>query len=130
MTRNRCKSCRFKKCIREGMSIDGIKMGRIPKLEKLKALNKSDECGLAQHDNEEELEDDCFILDNNNNSMTGFNSNYARKNSEVDSQNALELYKAISRSKQEEDDLRKKEFDIWLNFQMDFGYFFIIMGKN
>lgn len=24
ITRNRCKSCRFKKCIKEGMSIDGI----------------------------------------------------------------------------------------------------------
>ncbi|CAF1057702.1 unnamed protein product [Rotaria sordida] len=36
--RNRCKSCRFQKCLTEGMSIDGVRMGRIPKLVKEKAL--------------------------------------------------------------------------------------------
>lgn len=55
--RNRCKSCRFRKCLKEGMSIEGIdqinhetiisrllcslsgvRMGRIPKLVKEKAL--------------------------------------------------------------------------------------------
>ena len=37
-TRIRCRSCRFKKCTKEGMSIDGIRMGRIPKVAKLKSL--------------------------------------------------------------------------------------------
>ncbi|CAF4254440.1 unnamed protein product, partial [Rotaria magnacalcarata] len=36
--RNRCKSCRFHKCLKEGMSVDGVRMGRIPKLIKEKAL--------------------------------------------------------------------------------------------
>ncbi len=35
--RNKCKSCRFNKCIEVGMSFNGIKMGRIPKAEKDKA---------------------------------------------------------------------------------------------
>ncbi|CAF0918935.1 unnamed protein product [Rotaria sp. Silwood1] len=36
--RNRCKSCRFQKCLKEGMSVEGVRMGRIPKLIKEKAL--------------------------------------------------------------------------------------------
>lgn len=36
--RNRCKSCRFQKCLKEGMSVEGVRMGRIPKLVKEKAL--------------------------------------------------------------------------------------------
>jgi hypothetical protein len=36
--RNRCKSCRFQKCLTEGMSVEGVRMGRIPKLVKEKAL--------------------------------------------------------------------------------------------
>lgn len=36
--RKRCKSCRFKKCLIVGMSIEGVKMGRIPKAQKQKAL--------------------------------------------------------------------------------------------
>jgi len=41
-TRNRCKDCRFKKCLEVGMSLDGIKMGRIPKKQKEMALEKLD----------------------------------------------------------------------------------------
>ncbi|CAF2099046.1 unnamed protein product [Rotaria magnacalcarata] len=37
-TRNRCKSCRFRRCIEQGMSMDSVKMGRIPKKVKEKAL--------------------------------------------------------------------------------------------
>ncbi|CAF2851584.1 unnamed protein product [Rotaria sp. Silwood2] len=37
-TRNRCKSCRFNRCIKQGMSMDSVKMGRIPKKIKEKAL--------------------------------------------------------------------------------------------
>ena len=47
ITRNRCKSCRFKKCIKEGMSIDGIRMGRIPKAEKIKTIAKNDSDGKS-----------------------------------------------------------------------------------
>jgi len=36
--RNRCKACRFQKCLKEGMSVQGVRMGRIPKLVKEKAL--------------------------------------------------------------------------------------------
>jgi hypothetical protein len=36
--RNRCKSCRFQKCLKIGMSIEGVKMGRIPKIQKEMAL--------------------------------------------------------------------------------------------
>ncbi|XP_074660315.1 uncharacterized protein LOC141912810 [Tubulanus polymorphus] len=36
--RNRCKSCRFKQCVLMGMSVEAVKMGRIPKLEKERAL--------------------------------------------------------------------------------------------
>ncbi|CAF1435496.1 unnamed protein product, partial [Didymodactylos carnosus] len=41
-TRNRCKSCRFKKCIAEGMSMEAVKMGRIPKRIKEKALKEQE----------------------------------------------------------------------------------------
>ncbi|KAK3591852.1 hypothetical protein CHS0354_005052 [Potamilus streckersoni] len=36
--RNRCKSCRFQRCLEKGMSVEAVKMGRIPKIEKEKAL--------------------------------------------------------------------------------------------
>lgn len=35
-TRRRCKLCRWRACVRAGMSFDSIKMGRMPKLEKEK----------------------------------------------------------------------------------------------
>lgn len=37
-TRNRCKACRFKRCIQQGMAMESVKMGRIPKKVKEKAL--------------------------------------------------------------------------------------------
>ncbi|CAF1111604.1 unnamed protein product [Rotaria sordida] len=37
-TRNRCKACRFKRCLEQGMAIESVKMGRIPKKVKEKAL--------------------------------------------------------------------------------------------
>ncbi|XP_060072442.1 uncharacterized protein LOC132552296 [Ylistrum balloti] len=36
--RSRCKACRFQMCLKQGMAVDAVKMGRIPKLEKEKAL--------------------------------------------------------------------------------------------
>ncbi len=36
--RNRCKSCRFKRCLAVNMSIQGAKMGRIPKAVKEQAI--------------------------------------------------------------------------------------------
>lgn len=37
-TRSHCKACRFKRCMETGMSIDGVRMGRVPKVEKDKVL--------------------------------------------------------------------------------------------
>ncbi|XP_033727063.1 uncharacterized protein LOC117316533 [Pecten maximus] len=37
-TRHCCKGCRFRKCKENGMSIEAIKMGRIPKIEKTAAI--------------------------------------------------------------------------------------------
>ncbi|CAF3437133.1 unnamed protein product [Rotaria socialis] len=53
--RNRCKACRFQRCIDKGMSVDGVKMGRIPKLVKERALLEQkeqqmrQEAGLTEH---------------------------------------------------------------------------------
>ncbi|CAF4274305.1 unnamed protein product [Rotaria socialis] len=41
--RNRCKACRFRQCTNQGMSVDGVKMGRIPKLVKERALKELQE---------------------------------------------------------------------------------------
>ena len=37
-TRNRCKACRFKRCMEQGMAMESVKMGRIPKKVKERAL--------------------------------------------------------------------------------------------
>lgn len=37
-TRNRCKACRFQRCLEQGMAMESVKMGRIPKKVKEKAL--------------------------------------------------------------------------------------------
>ena len=39
--RNHCRACRFRRCLEVGMSFENIKMGRIPKVVKHKALLKS-----------------------------------------------------------------------------------------
>ncbi|XP_013390866.1 uncharacterized protein LOC106159195 [Lingula anatina] len=38
--RNRCKACRWQRCLRAGMSTEAVKMGRIPKIDKEKALEE------------------------------------------------------------------------------------------
>lgn len=53
--RNRCKACRFKKCIQAGMSFSGIKMGRIPKAEKVKAIEVLR--------NSDQVDEDFYLLD-------------------------------------------------------------------
>ncbi|CAF1262508.1 unnamed protein product [Rotaria sordida] len=53
-TRNRCKSCRFNRCIEQGMSMDNVKMGRIPKKIKEKALCYYKECQEKNIDHETE----------------------------------------------------------------------------
>ncbi|KAL4227341.1 hypothetical protein ACF0H5_012786 [Mactra antiquata] len=39
VTRSRCKACRFKRCMETGMSVESVRMGRIPKTEKNKVLD-------------------------------------------------------------------------------------------
>ncbi|CAH1785408.1 unnamed protein product [Owenia fusiformis] len=39
--RNRCKSCRFQRCLSTGMSVEAVKMGRIPKVDKERALEEA-----------------------------------------------------------------------------------------
>ena len=41
--RKRCKYCRWRSCLAAGMSFEGIKMGRIPKIEKERAQYLNDE---------------------------------------------------------------------------------------
>lgn len=48
--RNRCKSCRFRLCLENGMSVEAVRMGRIPKVEKEKALEAVKSSDEAQTD--------------------------------------------------------------------------------
>lgn len=57
--RNRCKSCRFQKCLNEGMSVEGVKMGRIPKLVKEKALAECISSSVENDDPTEISSNDC-----------------------------------------------------------------------
>lgn len=54
--RNRCKSCRFRLCLESGMSLEAVKMGRIPKLEKERALELASQEG--SHGIENSIRDD------------------------------------------------------------------------
>nr|ASL70615.1 nuclear receptor [Brachionus koreanus] len=45
--RKRCKYCRWRSCLAAGMSFEGIKMGRIPKIEKERAQYLNDELVYA-----------------------------------------------------------------------------------
>ena len=39
LTRRKCKTCRFNKCLKLGMNNEGVKMGRLTLLEKAKLLH-------------------------------------------------------------------------------------------
>ncbi|CAF1046874.1 unnamed protein product [Adineta ricciae] len=65
--RNRCKACRFRRCIDEGMSVDGVKMGRIPKLVKERALielkeQQTKEAALSGANEDHARESSCSSL--------------------------------------------------------------------
>ncbi|CAF3400289.1 unnamed protein product [Rotaria socialis] len=78
-TRNRCKACRFKQCLQQGMSMESVKMGRIPKKVKEKVLKdyyaqqdkicQYDQQPLDDSQNHALYYDDCFTsfeMDNYN----------------------------------------------------------------
>ncbi|RNA00497.1 nuclear receptor subfamily 1 group D member 2, partial [Brachionus plicatilis] len=72
--RNRCKACRFKKCIQAGMSFSGIKMGRIPKAEKMKAIESLRQTGHEPEEEYEELDED-----EDENGSSSYNKRYAMR---------------------------------------------------
>ena len=83
--RNRCKACRFSRCLQVGMSIEGVKMGRIPKAEKEKALmdeyeNRQKELFLHNNINTCNPQEKFFRNTNVNNFMLKNENNYAYNN--------------------------------------------------
>nr|ASL70537.1 nuclear receptor [Brachionus calyciflorus] len=72
--RNRCKACRFKKCIQAGMSFSGIKMGRIPKAEKMKAIESLKQTGDEIEEDFDDLEDE-----EDENGTSSYNKRYAMR---------------------------------------------------
>nr|ASL70616.1 nuclear receptor [Brachionus koreanus] len=54
--RKRCKYCRWRSCLAAGMSFEGIKMGRIPKIEKEKAKIHTEETSQDEEIENKQLE--------------------------------------------------------------------------
>ncbi|CAF0902505.1 unnamed protein product [Brachionus calyciflorus] len=54
--RKRCKYCRWRSCLAAGMSFEGIKMGRIPKIEKERAKFLMDDDELDEENQSNQLE--------------------------------------------------------------------------
>ncbi|XP_059166541.1 uncharacterized protein LOC131948857 [Physella acuta] len=79
--RNRCKACRFKRCLDNGMAIDAVKMGRIPKVEKERALletrMQSQASGSMDVETDDQSPSDVWIAsherDQPNHSVSSFN---------------------------------------------------------
>lgn len=76
-TRNRCKACRFQRCLEQGMAMESVKMGRIPKKVKEKALRnyqKYQERKSQQQQQQIELLDNEEFIDSetDNSSLSGF----------------------------------------------------------
>ncbi|XP_067654979.1 uncharacterized protein [Haliotis asinina] len=60
--RNRCKSCRYRKCLELGMSFEAVKMGRIPKMEKQRALDAVRNPGGCVDSPDSGIDDDAFNM--------------------------------------------------------------------
>jgi len=54
LNRNRCKFCRYKKCLAQGMALERIRLGKIPKIITIKSNNNNN--------NDDE---DCIIIEGN-----------------------------------------------------------------
>lgn len=114
ITRNRCKSCRFKKCVKQGMSIDGIRMGRIPKSEKLNALKKQKSLNITD--------------DETNVSTEETHAQSEERELEREEENSMtdteikDSAMVICNQKYNEIEApyRRKEFKCWLNSQIEF----------
>nr|ASL70504.1 nuclear receptor [Brachionus rotundiformis] len=78
--RKRCKYCRWRSCLAAGMSFEGIKMGRIPKIEKERAQYLNDELVYANP-----------AMDNTENRICLPNK------SPVSSSSALSLYTSLNK---------------------------------
>lgn len=97
ITRNRCKACRFNKCSNQGMHIDNIRMGRIPKAEK-----------FSQKTNEERME------------HNDIDQNIESLNKEI---NALLLFSKHNHTNTTNLDpllFYPKEFKFWINRQFEY----------
>ena len=78
-TRNRCKACRFQRCLEQGMAMESVKMGRIPKKVKEKALRnyqkyQEQRCQPQQQQTQIELPDNEEFIDSeiDNSSLSDF----------------------------------------------------------
>jgi hypothetical protein len=80
-TRNRCKPCRFNRCLEQGMSMDSVKLGRIPKSVKMNALR---ECRKSQ---DEEMQEITILSDDDRDKSSSsptnsYNANTTESNDE------------------------------------------------
>ena len=92
-TRNRCKACRFKRCMEQGMAMESVKMGRIPKKVKERALQNYQKYQerKSQQQQEEICEDsddpetDNYSLSSNKRESTSSSSSSMNTRQSIDS---------------------------------------------